>query len=112
MVRGIVAPDARTGHDPLVSPLPFADLTGLSPTYVATAEFDVLRDEGVALVAALRQAKVHVDHSAGPGMVHGFANFAGVSSSAKAEVDAAIAWLARLLAKNSSHDQPIAADVS
>ncbi|MGC0366057.1 acetyl esterase [Rhodococcus sp. 27YEA15] len=53
-----------------------ADLTGLPPTVVATAEFDPLRDEGVALVERLRSFGVTVEHVPGLTLIHGFASFA------------------------------------
>ncbi|HUA02929.1 MAG TPA: alpha/beta hydrolase [Solirubrobacteraceae bacterium] len=61
-----VAPD-----DPAVSPL-LAELAGLPPTVLITADHDPLRDEGAALAEALRAAGVPVLHRCEPGMVHGF----------------------------------------
>lgn len=57
--------------DPAVSPL-LADLSGLPPTVVITADHDPLRDEGDALAAALVRARVLVVHRCEQGMVHGF----------------------------------------
>jgi acetyl esterase len=61
-----VSPD-----DPAVSPI-LADLTGLPPTAIVTADHDPLRDEGHALAEALRDAGVPVLERREQGMVHGF----------------------------------------
>ncbi|WP_336924152.1 alpha/beta hydrolase [Aquipuribacter sp. SD81] len=65
-------------QDPLVSPLHVADLAGLPPTTVLTAEHDPLHDEGVAYAQRLRAAGVPVRHTDYPGAVHGFLSTAGL----------------------------------
>jgi acetyl esterase len=61
-----------------------ADVAGVVPAVVATAEFDPLRDEGDAYAAHLAEAGVRVEHVPGPGLIHGYAAFLGVVDAADA----------------------------
>ncbi|MFF5083363.1 alpha/beta hydrolase [Actinoplanes sp. NPDC000266] len=58
--------------DPLVSPIKRADLTGLPPALIVTAEHDPLRDEGELYGRRLREAGVAVTVSRYAGAGHGF----------------------------------------
>ncbi len=62
-----VSPD-----DPNVSPLRLEKLPALPPTLIATAEYDVLRDEGLAYAEKLKAAGVAVAHLHSPDMAHNF----------------------------------------
>ncbi|MFI6044528.1 alpha/beta hydrolase [Nocardia sp. NPDC051321] len=64
-------PDRRLRNEPGVALL-HADLRGLPPAIVGTAEFDPLRAEGEALADKLGVEGVAVTHIPGPGLVHGF----------------------------------------
>ncbi|MEU1213397.1 alpha/beta hydrolase [Streptomyces sp. NPDC005790] len=58
--------------DPLVSPLKRADLTGLPPALVVTAQYDPLRDEGEFYGLRLAEAGVEAKVSRYEGAGHGF----------------------------------------
>lgn len=57
--------------DPLLAPI-LADVSGLPPTLLITAEFDPLHDEGVAYADKLARAGVRVRHVDLAGMSHAF----------------------------------------
>ena len=57
---------------PGASPLRAGSLAGLPATYVVTAEYDTLRDEGDAYARRLEAAGVSVTRECLPGLLHGF----------------------------------------
>ncbi|HEV3050870.1 MAG TPA: alpha/beta hydrolase [Longimicrobium sp.] len=80
-----------------VSPLYAPDLSGLAPALVATAGFDMLRDEGEAYADALHAAGTPVRRMRADAHGHGFLHMTGVSPGARrAMVDVAEAWRAVL----------------
>lgn len=55
---------------PLASPLN-ANLAGVAPALILTAEFDPSRDEAIEYLGALRKAGVDAQHVQLPGLIHG-----------------------------------------
>jgi acetyl esterase len=53
------------------------DLSGLPPTYLMTAGFDPLRDEGKVFFDRLVEQGVHAEHECYTDMIHGFISFSG-----------------------------------
>ncbi|MFG2164900.1 alpha/beta hydrolase [Micromonospora chersina] len=92
-------PDPARRADADVSPLFAADLSGLPPAVVVTAEHDPLRDEGNAYAARLAASDVPVRHRCEAGMVHGFLTLDTVSPAAAAAGDRVFADVADLIAR-------------
>lgn len=76
----------RSLENPDVSPL-FADVAGLPPALIITAEYDTLRDEGRAYADRLRAAGIAVRYTCYAGMVHGFLQMGGLVREARAALE-------------------------
>ncbi len=83
--------DAAVGGDPAVSPLHNPDLGGLPPAFVVTAEYDPLRDQGLAYVAAMRAAGTVVADHMYAGLFHGFFSMGSMIDAAQVAFDDAVA---------------------
>lgn len=66
----VADPQARI--QPKVSPIRSQKLARLPKSFVLTVEYDVLRDEGVEYVEALKKAGVETEHLQAEGMIHGY----------------------------------------
>ncbi|MDA0162469.1 alpha/beta hydrolase [Solirubrobacter ginsenosidimutans] len=75
--------DEALADDPRVSPLKAGDHSGLPPAFIATAEFDPLRDDGRAYHAKLHDAGVPVTYVEYDGMIHGFYWMQGIADGAR-----------------------------
>jgi acetyl esterase len=86
-------PDPMLRLTPDVAPLAAADLAGMPPTLIITAEYDALRDEGADYADALTAAGVPVVHTRYMGVNHGFARKLAVIDAARAATDQVAAAL-------------------
>lgn len=77
------------------SPLHHKNFEGLPPTYIEVAEYDCLRDEGIAYGEALKTAGNQVEINELAGGVHGYENFLN-SSYVDTYVDRRIEILKRI----------------
>ncbi|MDO8391603.1 MAG: alpha/beta hydrolase [Actinomycetota bacterium] len=91
---------ATSPADPRVSPLFAADhvLAGTPPALVVTAEFDPLRDEGVAYARRLEANGVATSLVHFHGMIHGFVSLADYLADGRAGLALAAAALATAFA--------------
>jgi acetyl esterase len=65
-------PPGKDLDDPYLLPLAASEPGGLPPTLLMTAEFDPLRDEGIAFARALSDAGVDIEHIHVEDQMHGF----------------------------------------
>ncbi|WP_175581594.1 alpha/beta hydrolase [Thalassospira lucentensis] len=69
--------------DPFAHALSVDDLRGLPPTYITTAYFDPLRDDGREFTAQLARAGISVQYREEPQMIHGWLRARHMSPGAK-----------------------------
>lgn len=85
----------QPGPDGYAAPLLAADVTGLPPALVITAEYDPLRDEGRAWVGRLAAAGICVELAEYRGVTHNFVVLPGEMPKGREAVRRIAAWLAR-----------------
>lgn len=93
---GHYADTASDLADPKISPL-HGDLAGQPPAVVVTAQYDPLRDEGIAYADALAAAGVQVHQTTYPGLIHGFFDMGPWSKACQQAIDETIARFGELL---------------
>jgi len=76
-----------------LAPANTADLSGLPPAYIATAEYDPLRDDGARYAELLSAAGVPVELDNAPTLMHGFVSFALVVPAATEATNRGLAAL-------------------
>ena len=70
-----------------------ADLSGLPPTYIAVADHDPLRDDGVHYAERLRESGVPVELHNAKTLIHGYLGYAGVVPAATEAAERGLAAL-------------------
>jgi acetyl esterase len=90
---GHYLPDASLAANPHVAPNRERDLSGLPPTYVITAEYDPLRDEGKLFADRLAAAGVAARHVRYADANHGFMSWVGLIDRSDEALEAGCAWL-------------------
>ncbi|OBF85453.1 lipase [Mycobacterium sp. 852002-51163_SCH5372311] len=80
-----------------LAPANAADLSGLPPAFIGTAEHDPLRDDGAQYAELLRAAGVPVELCNEPNLVHGYVSFALVVPAAAEAANRGVAALKKAL---------------
>ena len=75
------------------SPIRCEHMNSTPDTLIVTAEYDVLRDEGLAFVAKLQQAQVAVSHLHLPDCTHGFISTGKFSPATRKRLNEVVAML-------------------
>ncbi len=91
--RGSVEYRDNPRHE-LYAPLHVKNLTRLPPAFVLTAEYDLLRDEGLAYAEALTKGGNDVRHTRYAAQEHGFVGLAPTPAHKQAVADI-VEWLGR-----------------
>jgi acetyl esterase len=92
-VNAMYCPDPKDLRNPLAAPLLAESHAGLPPAFVAVAEHDPLRDEGIAYAEALERAGVRVELSRGEGLIHGYLRAMVYCSDSRRSFERMCAWL-------------------
>ncbi|WP_234267412.1 alpha/beta hydrolase [Hydrogenophaga sp. NFH-34] len=98
MVNAMYCPDTSLHLTPPVSPLRAASHAGLPPAFVAVAQHDPLRDEGMAYAEALQAAGVAVELDRGEALIHGYLRAKAYCAPARERFERMAAWLQSTLA--------------
>jgi acetyl esterase len=85
-LENLLTPD-HDPSDPYIFPLASQNFSGLPPALVMTAEYDPLRDEGIAYAKELARAGTPVEHLHAGDQMHGFLLLTRVISKAGLLVD-------------------------
>lgn len=83
--------------DALMNPASSADLSGLPPSIIATAGFDILRDCGRRFAEKLEAAGSYVSYRNHPSLVHSFMQYSAISQDAYAATARSAAELGEIL---------------
>lgn len=92
-------PDAARRPEPGASPLLATSLRGAAPAYIAVAQCDVLRDEGVAYAERLSAEGADVVLDEVPGTLHGYVSMLGLRE-ARETLRRASTWLSARLTES------------
>ena len=95
-VNAAYCPDPKDRLNPWAAPLLAPSHQGLPPAFIAVAEHDPLRDEGLAYAEALRGAGIEVELDRGPGLIHGYLRAMAWCADSRAAFARMADWLRAL----------------
>ncbi|MBX5893052.1 alpha/beta hydrolase [Pseudomonas aeruginosa] len=77
----------RSLEDPRIAPIHGSNFSGLCPAVIVTAQFDPLRDVGLAYGEMLRAARVPLHVEQCKGLIHGFFEMGQISPEAQSAIE-------------------------
>jgi acetyl esterase/lipase len=93
-VNAMYCPDPADLEHPHAAPFLAADHKNLPPAFIAVAEHDPLRDDGVDYADKLKASGVDVVLDRGKGLIHGYLRSMEFCSDARDKLQAMAKWLA------------------
>ena len=93
--NAMYCPNPEDLTNPLAAPMMAPDHSGLPPAFVAVAEHDPLRDDGIAYAEKLEAAGVPVVLDRGQGLIHGYLRSMEYCAAAQEKLKAMSQWLDR-----------------
>lgn len=84
------------------SPVEADSFADMPPTYIETAEFDCLHDDGILYAAKLREAGVEVTLNETKGTMHGF-DIMQRADTTRSAIEARITFMKRVFEREASH---------
>jgi acetyl esterase len=90
-------PEGESARDPRISAFFGGEAEGVPPSFVLTAEYDCLRDEGESYAHAMGLAGNRVELKRCLGAIHGFITLTGISRLARETVECMSDYLRRNL---------------
>lgn len=97
--RNHYLPNKEDWSNVYAAPLLAEDFSELPPTLVITAEYDPLRDEGLAYADKLEKAGVQVESTCYEGMIHGFFWMDGMMDKGKEAIEQVASYLNKVFNK-------------
>ena len=93
--NAMYCPNPEDLKHPLAAPMMAPDHSGLPPAFIAVAEHDPLRDDGIAYAEKLEAAGVPVVLDRGQGLIHGYLRSMEYCADARERLTAMSSWLDR-----------------
>ena len=97
--NAMYCPNPDDLKNPLAAPMMATDHAGLPPAFIAVAEHDPLRDDGIAYAEKLESAGVPVVLDRGTGLIHGYLRSMEYCAAAREKLAAMSKWLEQQVPK-------------
>tara|TARA_B100001939_G_scaffold338664_1_gene344532 strand:+ start:20570 stop:21724 length:1155 start_codon:yes stop_codon:yes gene_type:complete len=97
MMEELVYKSPEDKNNIRLSPMLAKSFKGMPPAIIATAGFDMLRDQGAALAKRLEEDGVETKYINYPSLIHGWLQWSGVLDDAEKASEETARWAGRML---------------
>lgn len=92
-VNAMYCPNPEDRRNPLAAPMLAERHDGLPPTFIAVAQYDPLRDDGLDYAAKLHESGVSVEVDTGAGLIHGYLRAMDYCAASRDNLARMCSWL-------------------